>query len=81
MFHRHVGSTSFVMDNANKRCKISNYNSPIYSPPPTEAGDLLLFPSYLMHEVPPNQGAQHCSATFNALPEHIDSWGYTLRFK
>lgn len=81
MFHRHVGSTSFVMDNANERCKISNYNSPIYSPPPTEAGDLLLFPSYLMHEVPPNQGAQHCSAAFNALPERIDSWGYTLRFK
>lgn len=81
VFHRHVGSTSFVMDNANERCKISSYNSPIYSTPPTEAGDLLLFPSYLMHEVPPNQGAQRYTAAFNALPERIDSWGYLLRFK
>lgn len=81
VFHRQVGSNSFVMSNANKRCKVSPFNAPIFTLPPVSPGDLILFPSYVMHEVPPNQGAPRLTAAFNALPEHLDSWGYTIQFR
>jgi hypothetical protein len=39
---------------------------------------MLLFPSYLLHEVPINRGGRHVSLAFNAIPNRLDSWGYTL---
>lgn len=48
--------------------------------PQPEAGDLLLFPSYLMHAVPPNQGKQRITLALNAIPTHLDSWGYRIGF-
>jgi hypothetical protein len=41
---------------------------------------MVLFPSYLMHAVPPNQGARRISLAFNAIPARLDSWGYSIRF-
>jgi uncharacterized protein (TIGR02466 family) len=81
VFHRHVGATTFVMANENKRCRIGPHNAPVYRMPSVAPGDLVLFPSYLMHEVPPNRGAPRMTAAFNALPERLDSWGYTLSFR
>jgi uncharacterized protein (TIGR02466 family) len=81
VFHRQVGQQTFLMQNENKRCQISAYNSPIFKMPAANPGDMVLFPSYVMHEVPPNQGAPRYTAAFNALPERLDSWGYTLSFR
>lgn len=80
-FYRQVGMPGFHLANENERCKISAFNSPIFRMPPVAPGDMVLFPSYLMHEVPPNQGAPRYTAAFNALPERIDSWGYTIQFR
>lgn len=44
------------------------------------AGDLILFASYLLHAVPRNEGPQRISIAFNAIPERLDSWGYTIQF-
>jgi hypothetical protein len=41
---------------------------------------MVLFPSYLMHAVPPNQGARRITLSFNAIPSQLDSWGYVVRF-
>ena len=81
VFYRNVGSDTFVMSNENKRCEIGPYNAPVYQIPPMHPGDMVLFPSYVMHEVPPNKGRARMTAAFNALPERLDSWGYVLKFK
>ncbi len=81
VFHRHTSHTSFLLQNENERCRFGQYNSPVYKMPEAAPGDLVLFPSYMMHEVPPNQGGVRYTAAFNALPERLDSWGYTVRFR
>lgn len=81
VFHRQVGSNSFVMANENKRCEIGPYNAPVFRMPEVSAGDMVLFPSYVMHEVPPNKGRPRMTAAFNALPERLDSYGYVLQFR
>jgi predicted 2-oxoglutarate/Fe(II)-dependent dioxygenase YbiX len=48
--------------------------------PAPQAGDMVLFPSYVMHAVPPNQGERRISLAFNAIPLRLDSWGYVVRF-
>ena len=45
-----------------------------------EPGDLVLFPSYLYHEVPRNQGEQRITIAFNAIPDRLDCWGYRINF-
>ncbi len=81
VFHRQSGANTFVMSNENKRCEIGPYNAPVFQMPGTEPGDMVLFPSYILHEVPPNKGGPRMTAAFNALPERLDSWGYTLSFR
>lgn len=81
VFHRNAGTGTFVMANENKRCRMGPFNAPIFRMPAVEPGDMVLFPSYVMHEVPPNPGAPRMTAAFNALPERLDSWGYTLSFR
>jgi hypothetical protein len=81
VFHRQVGQSTFHMQNENSRCEIGPFNSPIFRMPPVAPGDMVLFPSYVMHEVPPNQGPARMTAAFNALPERLDSWGYSLQFR
>lgn len=43
-------------------------------------GDIVLFPSYLLHAVPPNPGERRITLAFNAIPTHLDSWGYRISF-
>ncbi|MCG8443017.1 MAG: 2OG-Fe(II) oxygenase family protein [Caulobacterales bacterium] len=81
VFHRHVDSTSFFMSNMNERAAVNEFTAPVYRIPTVSPGDLILFPSYVMHEVPPNQGEPRMTVAFNAVPERIDSWGYTLGFR
>jgi len=33
-----------------------------------------------MHAVPPNQGERRITMPFNAIPTHLDSWGYRISF-
>jgi uncharacterized protein (TIGR02466 family) len=81
VFHRHMGHATFVLENQNPRCEVGAFNSPIFAMPQVAPGDMVLFPSYMMHEVPPNRGGPRMTAAFNALPERLDSWGYELRFR
>jgi len=81
IFHKPSSPTGFQMANENKNCQMGPFNATVFQAPPVAPGDLILFPSYIMHEVPPNQGPTRLTAAFNALPERIDSWGYAIRFK
>jgi hypothetical protein len=41
---------------------------------------VLLFPSFLLHEVPVNQGERRLTLAFNAIPQRLDAWGYATAF-
>ncbi len=80
VFTKSLGGTEFVFNNFNKQAKIGPYNGIKWFLPEISPGDLILFPSYLLHEVPINQGGQPISIAFNAIPERLDSSGYAIRF-
>lgn len=80
-FHRPAQTNSFVLANENKNTRMTPFNASVFRAPKVSPGDMILFPSYILHEVAPNQGAQRMTAAFNALPERVDSWGYVVRFK
>ena len=78
VFVKSVGGSDFVFNNTNARAKLGPYNAGKWISPDPAPGDVLLFPSYLLHEVPVNHGGRRISMAFNAIPHRLDSWGYTL---
>lgn len=78
VFSKAPGGVDYVFNNQNARTQLGPYNAGKWSAPDAAAGDMLLFPSYLLHEVPVNQGSRRISLAFNAIPGRLDSWGYTL---
>jgi len=80
VFHKSLGGTDFIFSNHNKNARIGPFNGGKWAMPEITAGDLVLFPSYLLHEVPANQGEQRISIAFNAIPERLENFGYTIRF-
>jgi len=80
VFTKSLGGTDFVFSNYNKNAKVGPYNGVKWFLPDASPGDLFLFPSYLLHEVPPNQGGQRITIAFNAIPERLESSGYSIRF-
>ena len=56
------------------------FNGDRWVSPAPAPGDLVLFPSYVLHAVPPNQGERRITLSFNAIPGGLDSWGYAIKF-
>ncbi len=80
VFHRSLGGHDFVFSNDNPRAEVGPYSGSKWVAPPPEPGDMVLYPSYLLHEVPENQGTQRMTIAFNAIPDRLDSWGYAVHF-
>ena len=80
VFMKSPGGIDFAFRNDRAGLEPGPFNADQWISPPTQPGDLVLFPSYLMHAVPPNAGARRVTLAFNAIPERIESWGYTIRF-
>jgi uncharacterized protein (TIGR02466 family) len=80
IFMKSPGGIDFLFKNDNPRTKPTEYSADKWISPAPELGDLVLFPSYLMHAVPPNQGKRRITLSFNAIPSQLDSWGYVVRF-
>lgn len=80
VFMRSPGGTDFLFRNDHKGMTPSEFNADKWISPQPQPGDMVLFPSYLMHAVPPNQGERRISLAFNAIPTRLDSWGYVIRF-
>jgi uncharacterized protein (TIGR02466 family) len=78
VFVKGLGGRDFVFANAHANTQQGPFNADKWIAPPPSAGDLVLFPSYLLHEVPPNQGPLRISLAFNGIPNRLDSWGYTV---
>ena len=81
VFHKPMGGTEFVFSNTNSKSRTTPYNGARWTMPRIGAGDLVIFPSYMLHEVPENRGAPRVSLAMNALPDRLTSHGYTVRFR
>jgi len=80
VFMRSPGGTDFAFKNDHAGITTGPYNADKWISPLPEPGDVVLFPSYLMHAVPINPGERRISLAFNAIPTHLDSWGYRVSF-
>jgi len=80
VFMRAPGGTEFSFKNDHARVETGAYNADKWISMAPEPGDVVLFPSYLMHAVPPNPGERRITMAFNAIPARLDSWGYTISF-
>ncbi len=80
LFMKSAGGTEFVFKNEHANIAPTAFNSDRWVSPAPTPGDLMLFPSYVMHAVPPNQGPRRISLAFNAIPDELNSWGYMIKF-
>lgn len=80
VFMKSPGGHDFAIKNDHAGVVTGPYNAEKWVSPSPRPGDLILFPSYLMHAVPPNAGGRRISLAFNAIPTRLESWGYTLSF-
>ncbi len=80
VFMKSPGGNDFAFKNEHARMTPGPFSADKWVSPAPKPGDLVLFPSYLMHAVPPNPGERRISLAFNAIPTRLDSWGYTVSF-
>jgi uncharacterized protein (TIGR02466 family) len=80
VFMKSPGGTEFAFRNDHAGVTTNSYNADKWVSPSPDPGDVVLFPSYLMHAVPMNPGERRISLAFNAIPTHLDSWGYRVSF-
>ncbi|HYP85324.1 TIGR02466 family protein [Variovorax sp.] len=80
VFMKSSTGTDFVFRNDGPEVASTPFNAQRWVSPAPAPGDLLLFPSYLLHAVPANQGERRMTMSFNAIPNRLDSWGYRVEF-
>ena len=80
VFMKSPGGSDFIFRNDHPGATQGPYNADKWVSPEPAPGDLVLFPSYLMHAVPPNAGEQRITLAFNAIPTRLNSWGYEVGF-
>lgn len=80
VFMKSPGGTDFAFKNDHAQATPTAYSADKWISPQPQPGDLVLFPSYLMHAVPPNPGERRLTMAFNAIPTRLDSWGYKISF-
>jgi uncharacterized protein (TIGR02466 family) len=80
VFMKSPGGTDFIFKNDHANTTPGPYSADKWISPNPAPGDMVLFPSYLMHAVPPNTGARRITMSFNAIPTRLDSWGYAISF-
>ncbi len=80
VFMKSPGGIDFVFRNDHAGTRPTAYSADKWVSPQPEPGDFVMFPSFLMHAVPPNPGARRITLALNAIPTRLDSWGYRIAF-
>jgi hypothetical protein len=80
VFLKPAGGTEFVFKHEHANVAPTPFNADRWISPAPSPGDVVLFPSYLMHAVPPNEGERRITLSFNAIPGGLESWGYKMSF-
>lgn len=78
VFRKSTGGGEFIFRND---VPVGHFNSDTWVLSDVAAGDVVLFPSYMLHGVPPNEGEQRITLAFNAIPDQLDSLGYKIKFQ
>lgn len=81
VFYRALGGRDFMFTNDHADAEPNQFNAQKWALQEVEPGDMVLFPSYLYHEVPTNQGDRRVTVAFNAVPARLKSYDYELRFE
>jgi uncharacterized protein (TIGR02466 family) len=79
VFMKSPGGTDFMFKNDHRGTTPGEFSADKWVSPAPDPGDMILFPSYLMHAVPPNQGERRITLSFNSIPSQLDSWGYVVK--
>ena len=79
VFMKSPGGIDFMLKNDHAGTTPGEFCADKWISPAPTPGDMVLFPSYLMHAVPPNQGERRITLSFNAIPTQLDSWGYVVK--
>lgn len=80
VFMKSPGGSEYAFKNDHAGVATGPYNAEKWVGPQPEPGELVLFPSYLMHAVPVNPGPRRITLALNAIPTRLDSWGYAVSF-
>lgn len=80
VFFKSMGGRDFAFANEHVEARMGPFNAPKWAVPEARPGDMVLFPSYLLHEVPRNDGDTRITLAFNAIPTRLRSWDYELHF-
>jgi hypothetical protein len=80
VFMKSPGGVEFSFKNDHDGVATGPYNADKWISPQPEPGDLVFFPSFLMHAVPLNPGPRRITLALNAIPTRLDSWGYKIAF-
>ncbi len=78
VFAKGMGYPGMVLSNLHAGVPGGPFSADKWVMPAVEPGDLVLFPSWLLHEVPRNGGDTRITIAFNAVPRRLDAWGYQL---
>ena len=68
VFVRNPGGSEFTFRHNTRTSEIGPFNAGKWITPSIEPGDMLLFPSYLLHEVPRNEGGRRITLAFKRDP-------------
>jgi uncharacterized protein (TIGR02466 family) len=79
VFRRSRGGEEFVFRHDGVNEMASPFSAETWVLPDARAGDMVLYPSHLLHGVPPNEGDQRVTVALNAIPERLKSFGYEIR--
>jgi len=80
VFLKSSGCNDFVFKHEHANITPTHFNADRWVSPAPAPGDLVLFPSYVLHAVPPNQGERRITLSFNAIPSELNAWGYAITF-
>ena len=80
VFMKSPGGVDYCFKNDHAGSTPGEFCADKWVSPAPRLGDLLLFPSYLMHAVPPNPGERRITLALNAIPARLESWGYGIGF-
>ena len=80
VFMKSPGGIEYSFKNDHAGVVTGPYHADKWISPQPEPGDFVMFPSYLMHAVPTNQGDRRMTMPVNAIPTSLDSWGYKVSF-
>jgi uncharacterized protein (TIGR02466 family) len=80
VFLKDLGGADFRFRNNHDGVQFGPFNADQWTSTVSAPGDVTLFPSYLLHKVPPNEGGRRITLSFNAIPTRMDSWGYRVAF-